>query len=54
MDIVVKKKLYEGCLVSIEKYEGTYSFLLKKLYYANRLQSTSNPYIQPVYAYNMM
>ena len=26
----------------------------KKLYYANRLQLTSNPYLQPIYAYSMV
>jgi hypothetical protein len=45
--------LYEGCKVSIEKYEGTYSSMTKKLYYVNRLQLTANPYMQPVYAYSM-
>ena len=54
MNVVRQKQLYEGCLISIQKYEGTYSSLLKKLYYANRLQLTANPYMQPVYAYNMM
>ena len=54
MITVREKKLYEGCLVYVQKQEGTYSFLLKKLYYANRLQLTANPYMQPIYAYNMM
>jgi len=54
METVVNKKLYEGCLVNIERYEGTYSSLLKKLYYTNRLQLAANPYMQPIYAYNMM
>lgn len=54
MKEVVKRSLYEGCLVSINTYEGTYSSLLKKLYYANRLQLTANPYMQPIYAYSMM
>lgn len=25
----------------------------KKLYFANRLQLTANPYMQPIYAYSM-
>lgn len=40
--------------MSLERYEGSYSSLLKKLYYANRLQLTANPFLQPVYGYNMM
>lgn len=39
--------------MSIERYEGSYSAMTKKLYYVNRLQLTSNPYMQPVYAYAM-
>lgn len=54
LESIKQRGLYEGCLVSIQKYEGTYSSLLKKLYYANRLQLTANPYMQPIYAYNMM
>jgi hypothetical protein len=45
--------LYEGCKVFIERYEGTYSSMTKKLYYVNRLQLTANPYMQPIYAYSM-
>lgn len=47
------RHLYEGCKVSIERYEGSYSAMSKKLYYVNRLQLTANPYMQPVYAYAM-
>ena len=47
------RRLYEGCKVSIERYEGSYSAMSKKLYYVNRLQLTANPYMQPVYAYAM-
>jgi len=28
--------------------------MTKKLYYANRLQLTANPYMQPIYAYEMI
>jgi hypothetical protein len=28
--------------------------MTKKLYYANRLQLTSNPFMQPIYAYSMI
>ena len=49
-----QRGLFEGCAVKTEKYEGTYASLLKKLYYANRLQLTANPYMQPIYAYHMM
>lgn len=54
LETVKQRGLYEGCLVKLEKYEGSYSSLVKKLYYANRLQLTANPYMQPIYAYNMM
>lgn len=54
LESVKQRGLFEGCAVKIEKYEGTYSSLLKKLYYANRLQLTANPYMQPIYAYYMM
>jgi hypothetical protein len=53
MEQIRAQRLYEGCLVSIERYEGTYSAMTKKLYYINRLQLTPNPYVQPVYAYTM-
>lgn len=45
--------LYEGCKVSIERYEGSYSSMTKKLYYVNRLQLSANPFLQPIYAYSM-
>lgn len=53
LEQVKMKGLYEGCKVFIEKYEGTYSLMTKKLYYVNRLQLTANPYMQPIYAYAM-
>lgn len=28
--------------------------MTKRLYYANRLQLTANPYIQPIFAYSMV
>ena len=54
MELIRKRQMYEGSLVSTEKYEGTYTSISKKLYYANRLQLTANPYIQPIYAYSMV
>ena len=53
MQQVKEHNLYLGCKVSTVKYEGTYSAMKKKLYFANRLQLTANPYMQPIYAYSM-
>jgi len=53
IESVITKRLYEGSRVSSERYEGTYLSMTKKLYYANRLQLTANPYLQPIYAYSM-
>lgn len=38
----------------IEKFEGSYLAMKKKLYYTNRLQLTSSSHIQQVYAYSMI
>lgn len=54
MEEVRRRGLFEGTYVSIEHFEGTYLAMTKKLYYANRLQLTPNPYMQPIYAYAMV
>ena len=53
MQQIKQHNLYLGCKVSTVQYEGTYSAMKKKLYFANRLQLTANPYMQPIYAYSM-
>ncbi len=49
-----KKKMFAGSYVHVERYTGSYLSMKKRLYYANRLQMTSNPAIQPIYAYSMV
>lgn len=47
-------RTFAGTKIYIETYEGNYLSMKKKLYYANRFQQSSNPQMQPVFAYSML
>ena len=54
MEQICRKKKYCGSKVCVQKFEGSYLAMKKKLYYTNRLQLTSSSHIQQVYAYSMI
>lgn len=54
LDKVTKRRTFAGTQIHVQSFEGNYLSMKKKLYYANRLQLCSNPYIQSVYAYSMV
>jgi subtilase family serine protease len=53
LEKVQRRKTFAGSKIFVQSCEGNYLSMKKKLYYANRLQLSSNPHIQPLYAYSM-